>query len=44
MDGWIIHKLKNMVMSEVVEQKAGDKFIPEKGSTKGLVVNSNKEE
>lgn len=33
-----------MVMSVVVEQKTGDKFIPEEGSTKGLVVNSNKEE
>lgn len=27
-----------MVMSVVVEQKTGDKFIPKEGSSKGLVV------
>lgn len=35
MDGWIIHTLKNMVMSVVVEQKTGDKFMPEKGAPRG---------
>lgn len=46
MDGlftWIL-KLQNMMTRGVLEQKTGAKIIPEGGSFKGLVVNSNKEE
>ena len=46
MDGlftWIL-KLQNMMTRWAVEQKTGAKTIPEGGSSKGLVVNSNKEE